>query len=120
MGENNKLIEQRKIIFQAFVELYLTKNNIDIKEKIPDYKDEYGVLTLAQAQILHFYLLDEYKKSGKDLIEEIKNSGEEVVPGKLSNYEISVLIRKADELANIVSILEQRKARKDLLINGNE
>lgn len=72
--------------------------------------DKYGDINTKQAALLHLYLVKEYKRLGLDLNKAIEASGEKIVPGKLSVYECTELLRKADEaLLLLVSILDRRE-----------
>ena len=111
MNIEEKLKKERLLMLQTMAETYLRINNMPPSKVIfKDSVDEFGILNSEQAAILHLYLEDSYKKMGFDLVEAIKNSGEEYVHGKLSKYELNELIRRADELIAFFGVLEMRKA----------
>lgn len=108
--DKEKLKKERMLMLQTFAEVYLRKNNMPPTKILFKSDDEYGKLSEEQAKILHFYLRDEYKKMGLDLETCIKRSGEEVVKGKLSDYEIKELISRADDMIYFIGNLLERKA----------
>ena len=107
--KNEKLEKERMLMLQTFAEVYLRKKNMPPTKILFKSDDEYGKLSEEQAKVLHFYLMDEYKKMGLDLETRIKESGEQVVKGQLSNYEIKELIDRADDMIFFIANLFERK-----------
>lgn len=112
MNNLEKIAKEREAILQTFAELYLKKNGKpESSEFFSTSNDKYGTLNGEQALLLHFYLNDEYEKMGLKLSDCVKKSGEEVVPGKLSNYELNELIRRADDMIIFLDTIMDRKRR---------
>ena len=115
MNEYDKRIaKDRMIILQNFVETYLKLNNMPPSGILFNgTEDSFGELNEVQARMLHLYLEDSYKRMGFDLKKAIEDSGEEYVHGKLSQYEVKELIRRADEMIVFIGVLELRKKADD-------
>ena len=112
MDTNELLKKERIIVLQSMVDAYLKKNGKKpASETFSFEKDEYGKLTTSQYKMLHFYLIDEFRALGLNLSEEIKKHGETEVPGKLSNFEINELMRRADEIILVLAAIKDRKER---------
>ncbi len=109
MDKNEMLEKERLVVLQNFAEVYLNRKGLPPSSVMFKTIDEYGELTEEQVKLLHFYLMDEYQKMGLDLISAIKASGEEIVTGKLSKYEIQELIRRADDMIYFLGVLNMRK-----------
>jgi len=107
----NEVIDQgRTRALQVILETYLlTTNKGTLKEVLAHEGYEYGKMTDSQLALLHFYLLDEYKEYGLNLIEEIEKNGETVVPGKLSSYEFKELTKRADKFITALGVIEKIK-----------
>lgn len=119
MDTNEKLKKERLLILQTFAEAYLKKHNLPPSKIIYKCEDKFGELNDQQATLLHYYLVDEYKKMGKDLNEAIKASGEEVSKDKISNFEVKELIARADEMIVFLGVLFERKAALLQKVNKN-
>ncbi len=103
---------ERMVIMQGFVESYLKKTKgKTFAEVYPDVEDVYGVLNSKQEEILHSYLVDDYKKMGLDLNELILKSGSEVVENGLSDFEKKELIRRSDDVLLLVANIFDRKEK---------
>lgn len=109
MDINEKIKKERMVILQTFAEVYLKRNNLPPSKIIFKNEDKYGEINNEQAQLLHFYLEEEYKKMGMDLNFCIKKSGEEYVKGELSKYELNELMSRADDMIIFLGVLTQRK-----------
>lgn len=106
------IAKEREVILQTLAEVYLKKNGKpESSEFFPNSTDVYGTINGEQALLLHFYLNDEYEKMGLKLSDCIKKTGEEVVPGKLSQYEINELVRRADDIIIFLDTIMDRKKR---------
>lgn len=113
--EGMELVQKERIIvLQTLAEVYLKTKGLPPSAVMFNTADEFGELTNQQVMLLHYYLMNEYSKMGMDLIACIKRTGEEIVPGKLSQYEIKELISRADDMIYFLGVLAQRK---DALIN---
>lgn len=110
MDKNEMLKKERILILQNFAEVFLKRNGMPPSNAITKTPVEFGELTPEQVKLLHFYLIQEYKKMGLDLISCIKRSGEEIVPGELSKYEINELILRADDMIYFLGVLNMRIA----------
>jgi len=110
MDTNEKLKKERTAILQIFAEMYEMQKGIP--PVIVTYKkiSEYEELTEEQIKLLHFFLVEEYNKKGLDLIGCIKKTGEEVIPGQLTQYEIKELTDRADDVIVFLGVLNMRKA----------
>lgn len=104
--------KEREAILQTFAEVYLKRNGKpESSIMFSKSEDKYGTLNEEQSLLLHFYLSEEYEKMGVSLSDCIKKSGEEVVPGKLSNYELRELVRRADDMILFLDTMMDRKKR---------
>lgn len=110
MDTNEKLKKERIIVLQTLAEVYLKKNNLPPSKIIYKCEDKFGELSDQQATLLHYYLVEEYKKMGKDLNEAIKASGEEIIKDKISNFEVNELIARADDMILFLGVLAEGKA----------
>lgn len=113
MDSNEFLREGRLFAYKVMAETFLlTKGNKKTKEIFPkkiDFKT--AELVAGDIFVLHHYLLEEYKRVGLDLIKLIEATGEEVVPGRLSQFEIKELATRADQFLLMTSVMsEYRKA----------
>lgn len=117
---------ERMVIMQGFVEVYLQKTKgKKFGELYPDIEDTYGVLNKKQLEILHSYLVDDYKSMNIDLNEIINKSGSAVDENGLSEYEKKELVRRADSvLATVANVFERKeklyKNIKNVDINVND
>lgn len=117
---------ERMVIMQGFVEVYLQKTKEKkFGELYPDIEDTYGVLNKKQLEILHSYLVDDYKSMNIDLNEIINKSGSAVDENGLSEYEKKELVRRADiVLATVANVFERKeklyKNIKNVDINVND
>lgn len=117
---------ERMVIMQGFVEVYLQKTKgKKFGELYPDIEDTYGVLNKKQLEILHSYLVDDYKSMNIDLNEIINKSGSAVDENGLSEYEKKELVRRADiVLATVANVFERKeklyKNIKNVDINVND
>ena len=106
--KNEELGRARALGFQLLLETHLRlTGKSSIKEFLKDDNFQFGVLTDDQLALLHFYLKDEYSAIGLNLNEEIEKTGEEIIPGKLTNYEMKELIRRSDQLMLTVDIIRK-------------
>lgn len=118
--DKKKLMADRMVMLQAFVEYYLkfTKGKT-FQELYPDIKDEYGKLNKKQEELLHEYLDTVYKGFGLDLNKILEEKKAEVKPGNvLTDYEMKELLRLADEELLLGGTILERKAR--LYIKDNK
>lgn len=113
MDNSEFLKEGRLLAYKIIAETFLlTKGNKKTNEMFPKKIDLKSTeLVEGDIFVLHHYLLEEYKRVGLDLIKLIEAAGEEVVPGRLSQFEIKELATRADQLLVMMSIInEYRKA----------
>ena len=116
MDNNEKLKESRIFAYKVMAECFLlSKGNKKTQEIFPKKIDLKSTeLVAGDIFVLHHYLLEEYKRVGLDLIKLIEATGEEVVPGRLSQFEIKELANRADQLLLMISIInEYRKANNN-------
>lgn len=116
--ENNKInktavLADRMVILQAFAEYYLKfYKGKSFAQMYPDVKDEYGHLNKEQEKVLHDYLLNVYKTYGLDLNKILEEKNEVVKDGNiLTDFEMSELLRLADEQLLLCGIIMERKSR---------
>lgn len=94
-----------KIIAESFI---LSKETDVIDTMFPKSIDRESLeLTNGDALVLHHWLAHEHARLGLDLNTKIEENGEKVTPGQLSEYEIKMLIEKADELLVMMRITKQ-------------
>ena len=94
-----------KIIAESFL---LSKGNKVTDRMFPKNIDlDSNELVAGDLFVLHHYLLEEYKRAGLDLNKMIEATGEQVVPGKLSQFEIKELAFRADEVIMMMSIVKK-------------
>lgn len=113
MDNKEFLKESRILAYKIMAETFLlTKGNKKTNEMFPKKIDLKSTeLVAGDIFVLHHYLLEEYKRVGLDLIKLIEATGEEVVPGKLSQFEIKELATRADQLTVMMAVInEYRKA----------
>lgn len=94
-----------KIIAESFL---LSKGNEVTDNMFPKSIDkDSNELVEGDLFVLHHYLLEQYKRVGLDLNKLIEFSGEQVVPGQLSKFEIKELACRADEVIVMTSIVKK-------------
>ena len=121
MENNNELTNQeliaaeRLVILQNFAETHVVKHGNESSEELFEKADIYGELSEEQARLLRAYLREELATYGLDLKYYVTSRGETYEPGKLSKAEISLLMKKADDMILFLGTLEKRKmkARKE-------
>ena len=115
MENNNELTNQeliaaeRLVILQNFAETHVVKHGNESSEELFERADIYGELSEEQARLLRAYLKDELATYGLDLKYYVTSRGETYEPGKLSKAEISLLMKKADDMILFLGTLEKRK-----------
>ena len=110
------LKESRILAYKIMAETFLlTKGNKKTSEMFPKKIDLKSTeLVEGDIFVLHHYLLEEYKRVGLDLIKLIEAAGEEVVPGRLSQFEIKELANRADQLIVMMTVInDYRKANNN-------
>ena len=108
MNKEEMIKKERIAILQNFAETYLKRNGFPPSNVLFKIPAEFGELTEEQTRVLHFYLVQEYKKMGMDLVSCIRKTGEEIVPGVLSKYEINEWIWRADGMIFFLGVLNMR------------
>ena len=94
-----------KIIAESFL---LSKGNTKTPEMFPKKIDINSVeLVEGEIFVLHHYLLESYSRVGLDLNKLIEATGEQVVPGRLSQLEIKELSSRADEVVLMMSVIKE-------------
>lgn len=117
MENNNELTNQeliaaeRLVILQNFAETHVVKHGNESSEELFERADIYGELSEEQARLLRAYLKDELATYGLDLKYYVTSRGETYEPGKLSKAEISLLMKKADDMILFLGTLEKRKMK---------
>jgi len=93
-----------KIIAEAFL---LSKGNNKTKEMFPKKIDiNSAELSDGEMYVLHHWLIEQYARVGLDLNKLIEATGEQVVPGKLSQFEIKELANRAEEVVLMMSVFK--------------
>ena len=111
--EKKRLFIDRMLVLQGFVESYLkmTKGKT-FEELYPDIKDEYGHLNAKQEELLHDFLSLQHKLFGLDLDKVLEERGARLKEGsKLTDFEMEMLARLADQQILIDASLLERKSR---------
>lgn len=117
MENNNELTNQeliaaeRLVILQNFAETHVIKHGNESSEELFERADIYGELSEEQARLLRAYLREELATYGLDLKYYVTSRGETYEPGKLSKAEISLLMKKADDMILFLGTLEKRKMK---------
>lgn len=117
MENNNELTNQeliaaeRLVILQNFAETHVVKHGNESSEELFERADIYGELSEEQARLLRAYLREELATYGLDLKYYVTSRGETYEPGKLSKAEISLLMKKADDMILFLGTLEKRKMK---------
>ena len=117
LENNNELTNQeliaaeRLVILQNFAETHVVKHGNESSEELFERADIYGELSEEQARLLRAYLREELATYGLDLKYYVTSRGETYEPGKLSKAEISLLMKKADDMILFLGTLEKRKMK---------
>ena len=98
--DNSELLKDGRVLaLKIIAEAYLvSKGNTKVDEIFK--RDRASIdagLVGGDILVLHNWLADEYKAMGLDLDKIIEAAGEKPEVGKLSNYELRELIRRADD-----------------------
>ena len=107
--ENNEMLKEGRILaYKIMAETFLLcRGNKKTNEMFPKKIDIKSTeLVAGDIYVLHHYLLEESKRVGLDLLKLIEASGEEVVPGKLSQFEIKELTARADQLIIMMNVMK--------------
>ena len=98
----------RTLALKIIAESYLKVQGKETDELFKDLViTEETKLSGHEAQVLHYWLADEYKAAGLDLNKVIEIHGEVADGTKLTNYEIDELVRRADYLSLQIGILKK-------------
>lgn len=109
--ENNDLKDGRILALKMFAESYLiAEGNTNTDEIYKDRtKESLKTITNGDAKALRDWLEKEYQNLGLDLKAIIKRHNEEIIEGKLTNYELKELTERADKLLIIFGIYDKYK-----------
>ena len=109
----DRLVMDRFVMLQAFVEYYLITNKGKTFEQLyPDIEDRYGILNPKQEELLHDFLADVYKSFGLDLNKVLEEKNAKVTPGNvLTDFEMKELLRMADQQIVLTGTIVRRKER---------
>lgn len=93
-----------KIIAESFL---LSKGN-QVTDKMFPKKIDIDNTQLVEGDIfvLHHWLMEEFARVGLDLNKLIEASGEQVIPGKLSQFETKELSIRAEEVVLMMSVFK--------------
>jgi len=108
------LKEGRILALKIIAESYLiSKGNNKTKELFPKTKESSTKeLSDGDILVLHHWLMDEYHRVGLDLMKIIESTGEKVVPGKLSQFELKELFARADQMIVMMSVFKNYEEAK--------
>lgn len=109
MDEKNVLAQERVVVLQNLAETFLATNGAPSIEEAFEVPDIYGQINEQQTRMLRYYLIDELKMYGLDLEYYVTSRGQAFERGKLSQAEIDLLIKKADQMIAFIGTLEKRK-----------
>lgn len=114
VGFNNDLEAQMQFnsIVQLLIDGYLRKKD---KPKMADIMksqnkvEEKGVLTEEHVKLIQQMIQEEASAVGVNISDEVRKSGAEYIPGKLSNIERQFLYILVDNMLGVLDIVREKQ-----------
>ena len=114
VGFNNDVEAQMQFnsIVQLLIDGYLRKKD---KPKMADIMksqnkvEEKGVLTEEHVKLIQQMIQEEASAVGENISDEVRKSGAEYIPGKLSNIERQFLYILVDNMLGVLDIVREKQ-----------
>lgn len=114
--DNKELLKDGRILaLKIIAESFLLSKGNKVTDRMFPKKIERdsNSLLAGDVLVLHHWLAEQYARLGLDLNAVIEATGEQVVPGKLSQFELNELIARADELLIMMKVIKEYVDAKD-------